>query len=255
MDVRKIGQPITASQQRSYSPSPDAGFYETYRAAFEAQQAAAANGGGTPAAKTLEGILGTTHAELSARRGVGAESQAAYAAVLNKAYSSGGIGNARQFLGSLSGAELEAVRRNHGLAAAIDPGTLSEEGAENLLLPEGYSVDLNRDGIDEVGAGRVIHFPPRDAPEDFKEAWFQATAGMGEGEMMSHSLMLHDAVYGMQIDGRQQPSLYAPDRMDSYRSIVGNYLASLEQIKGLLPDGQYERDKQFFSRLQGLLAA
>lgn len=255
MEVRKLGMPITASQRRSSRASPDQGFYEAYRTAFKAQQSGGANGAGTPAAKTLEGILGTTHTELSAMRGVSAESQAVYAAVLNTAYSSGGIGHARQFLGTLSAPELEAVRQNHGLAAPIDPGALSEEGAENLLLPEGYSVDLNHDGIDEVGAAHTVHFPPREAPENFKEAWFQATAGMDEGDMMTYGLVMHDAVYGMQINGRSQGSIYAPDSIDSYRSIVGNYLASLEEIKGLLPGGQYERDKNFFNKLHALLAS
>lgn len=60
------------------------------------------------------------------------------------------MGNARQFLGTLSAKELDAVRQNHCLADPIDTGSLSEEGAENPLLPEGYSVGLNHDGIDEA---------------------------------------------------------------------------------------------------------
>jgi len=73
--------------------------------------------------------------------------------------------------------------------------------------------------------------------------------------MMTYGLMLHDAVYGMQINGQSQGSLYAADNTDSYRSIISNYLASLEENKGFLAEGQYERDKAFFSKLQTLLAA
>ena len=255
MEIRNIGTPLTASQRHGYRETPDSGFYAAYQAAFKAQGASATNGTATLAAKSLDEILGTTHTELSAMRGVSQESQATYAAVLNKAYSSGGIENARQFLGSLSTQELEAVRQNHCLADPIDTGSLSEEGAENLLLPEGYSVDLNHDGIDEVGAARTCSFPPKDAPAEFKEAWFQATAGMDAGMMMTYGLMLHDAVYGMQINGQSQGSLYAADNIDSYRSIISNYLASLEENKGFLAEGQYERDKAFFSKLQALLAA
>lgn len=255
MEIRNIGTPLTASQRHGYRETPDSGFYAAYQAAFKAQGASATNGTTTLAAKSLDEILGTTHTELSAMRGVSQESQATYAAVLNKAYSSGGIENARQFLGSLSTQELEAVRQNHCLADPIDTGSLSEEGAENLLLPEGYSVDLNHDGIDEVGAARTFSFPPKDAPAEFKEAWFQATAGMDTGMMMTYGLMLHDAVYGMQINGQSQGSLYAADNTDSYRSIISNYLASLEENKGFLAEGQYERDKAFFSKLQALLAA
>jgi len=66
---------------------------------------------------------------------------------------------------------------------------------------------------------------------------------------------MHGAVYGLQIDGQSQSPRYAPDSMDSYRRIVGDYLASLEAQKGFLADGQYERDKRFFTRLETLLSA
>lgn len=255
MDIRSIGTPITASQRHSYRETPDSSFFQAYQAAFATQSSSGTGETGTATAKSLEDILGTTHTELSTMRGVSQESQATYAAVLDKAYSSGGIKNTRQFLGTLSAQELEAVRQNHCLADPINPAGLSEEGAENLLLPEGYSVDLNHDGIDEVGAGRTFSFPPKDAPASFKEAWFQATAGMDPGMMMTYGLMMHDAVYGMQINGQSQGSSYAADDINSYRSIVSNYLASLESNKGMLAEGQYERDKNFFSKLQALLAA
>lgn len=259
MDIRKLGSPITASQRHSYREAPDSSFYAAYQAAFQAQAAQGGetgnNTGSGNGAQALENILGTTHTELSAMRGVSAESQAVYAAVLNKAYSSGGMDNARQFLSTLSALEMDAVRQNHCLADTIDRASLSEEGAANLLLPEGYSVDLNRDGIDEVGAARTAHFPPQDAPAEFREAWFQATAGMDEGSMMTYGLMMHDSIYGLQIDGQSLGPRYAVDDMDSYREIVTNYLASLEAFKGFLADGQYERDKTFFTRLQALLAA
>lgn len=254
MDIRNVGEPITASQRRSYRETPDSGFFAAYQAAFQAQAAQGDQTATPQEARSLEQILGATHTELSAMRGVSTESQATYAAVLNKAYSANGIGNARQFLATLSALEMDAVRQNHCLAEPIDTASLSEEGAANLLLPEGYSVDLNHDGIDEVGAARTMHFPPRDAPAEFREAWFQATAGMDEGSMMTYGLMMHDSIYGLQIDGHSQGSPYAVNDMDSYRQIVTNYLASLEAFKGFLADGQYERDKAFFTRLQTLLA-
>lgn len=255
MDIRNIGKPMTASQRHSYRETPDSSFYQAYQAAFAKQSGSGASETSTSATRSLEDILGTTHTELSALRGVSQESQATFAAVLNRAYGSGGMGNARQFLGTLSAKELDAVRQNHCLADPIDIGSLSEEGAENLLLPEGYSVDLNHDGIDEVGAARTASFPPRDAPVAFKEAWFQATADMDAGMMMTYGLQMHDAIYGMQIDGQSQGSIYAADSTDSYRSIISNYLASLEENKGFLAAGQYERDRAFFSKLQALLTA
>lgn len=67
---------------------------------------------------------------------------------------------------------------------------------------------------------------------------------------------MHDAIYGLQIDGQSQGWIYAADSIDSYRSsIISNYLASLEQNKDFLAAGQYERDQAFFSKLLALLTA
>ena len=71
--------------------------------------------------------------------------------------------------------------------------------------------------------------------------------------MMTYGLMMHGAIYGMLIDGQSQGPRYAPDNMDSYRRIVSDYLASLEAQKAFLADGQYERDKHFFTQLDALL--
>ena len=126
MDIRAVGQPITASQRRSYSQTPDSSFYQTFQSAFAAaggrvaDSASGASAAGPTSAEALEAILGRTHVELSALRGVDSDSQARYAQVLDEAYGSGAMGNARQFLGSLSAEELEAVRRNHCLADPID---------------------------------------------------------------------------------------------------------------------------------------
>ncbi len=255
MEVRNVGTPITAAQRHSYRETPDSSFYSAFQSAYAAQEQRAEHSETTASDAAQADLLGNTHRELSALRGVSTESQALYAEVLNKAYSSGGMSNARQFLSSLSAGELEAVRQNHCLAERIDVTALSEEGAENLLLPEGYGVDLNRDGIEEVGIAQTMSFPPCDAPTEVKEAWFQATANMDPGQMMTYQLMMHDSIYGIRIDGQSSGLAYAPDQTDSYRQVVDNFLAALEMTKGLLPDGQYERDKAFFSQLQALLAA
>ncbi len=261
MDIRAVGQPITASQRRSYSQTPDSGFYQTFQSAFAAAggqvegTASGVSGAGPASAEALEAILGRTHVELSALRGVDSDSQARYAQVLDEAYGSGAMGNARQFLGSLSAEELEAVRRNHCLADPIDVGAISEEGARNLLLPEGYGVDMNRDGFEEVGAAFVAHFPPREAPAAVREAWFQTTASMEDGDVLTYSLMMHGAVHGLRIDGQNVPTPCKADDIDSYRQIVSNFLSALEAHRGQISSAQYERDKDFFTRLSGFLQA
>lgn len=261
MDVHSIGTPITASQRRTYRETPDSDFYQTFMAAYDAQASKAAADTSSASASdagraTLESLLGYAHTSLSAMRGVSTESQQSYAAILDKAYSSGGVDNARQFLASLSPEELDTVRRNHCLADRIDTASLSEEGARNLLLPEGYRVDLNRDGIDEVGAARTMSFPPSGAPAEFREAWFQATANMDEGSMMTYGLSMHGAIYGLQLDEASTSGPQLPvDQMASYRTVVDRFLASLESFKGFLAEGQYERDKAFYTKLQTLLQA
>lgn len=265
MDIQNLGTP-SAAQRRHYHETPDSSFYDSFQAAFAAHTAqgtphagtdSSANTSTAAAAKTgdLADILGTTHTQLSALRGVSEASQATYAAVLNRAYGSDGQHHARQFLAGLSTEELQAVQKNHCLADPINVSQLSEEGAENLLLPEGYTVDLNNDGIDEVGIGKSISIPPKAAPTAFKEAWYQATASMDEGAVMTYGLMLHGSIYGIQADGHEGNGtpVYAPDSLASYQQVVDNYLAMLESERGKLAPGQYERDKDFFSRLQTLL--
>jgi hypothetical protein len=251
----EVGSPITASQRHSYREAPDSSFYAAYQAAFQAQ---AAQGGETGTgsgngAQALENILGATHTELSAMR-ASARRARQFAAVLNKAYSSGGMDNARQFLSTLSALEMDAVRQNHCLADTIDRASLSEEGAANLLLPEGYSVDLNHDGSTRwARTHRPLPAPGR--PGGVPGSLVPGHRRDGRGQHDDYGLMMHDAIYGLQIDGQSLGSRYAADDMDSYREIVSNYLASLEAFKGFLADGQYERDKAFFTRLQTLLAA
>lgn len=257
MEIRSLGMPITAAQRRSHRETPDSSFYQTYQTAFATQQqssGAASTASSLSSSTALESILGQTHTELSAMRGVSEECQTTYANLLNRAYSSGGIGNARQFLSGLSATELDAVRQNHCLANPINVAALSEEGAENLLLPEGYSVDLNQDGVDEVGEGKTICVPPKAAPVAFKEAWYQATADMDEGMAMTYGLTIHGAIYGIPMDGQPGAPLRAPDQLETYQSLVRDYLASLDEHKGMLAEGQYERDKAFFSKLQSLLS-
>lgn len=261
--TRATGTPITLGQRQQYRETPDSGFYARYRAAFAAGEAAAepAATGGPPQAgaaanpRRLEDVLGIAHTSLSAMRGVSEASQRTYAAILDRAYAAGSPVGAREFLMRLSGEELEAVRRNHCLAGPINPASLSEEGARNLLLPEGYAVDLDANGIHEVGVGRSISFPPANAPVEFREAWFQASAGIDDGLRMGYALIMHGAMYGWNL-AESSPTARLPDNDPaSYRRVVDRYLASLEIGKSWLAEGQYERDKTFFTRLQSLLAA
>lgn len=250
---------LSATQRHLYSQTPDAAFFEAFQAAydrleeFNPSETAAPS---SPETATNVGLLcdtlGATQTELAGLRGVSLDDQREYARILDRAYGSGGMNDPTRFLQSLSSSELDVVRRIRSLADPINPGGLSDEGAANLLLPEGYSVDLNRDGIDEVGLAKTLHFPPRDAPAAFNDAWFQATRDMSFGEYATHAMTFLVAFHPPAAAGATATA--APtDQLDSYQAVVNNYLSMLDRCRGMLAEGQYERDHAFFNRLKNLL--
>ena len=246
-----------SSRTRWHYPTtqtPDESFYKQFQAAYAENRAALDTSDASAVAAPLESVLGRDHTQRGSNAGVSSESQAQYATVLNKAYASNAMDDPQKFLLSLSIQEMEAIRINHGLADTINAGQLSKEGASNLLLPEGYSVDLNNDGLEEVGAGRIMHFPPRNAPADFVDKWREVTATMDPGEEMTYSFEMHTAMFGFHIDGQTPAPHPASDKMESYRSAIKNLLENLEMSKHLNTPEWYERSKSFYSRLQALLA-
>jgi hypothetical protein len=257
MDCSGVATQLTATQRHAYSPTPPDGFFDAFQTAFEqfAQPDAAGSSvasEGDPAADSLADVLGATQTEMADLRGVGEEDQLAYAKILYEAYSGDGMSDPQSFLQSLSASELDVVRRIRCLADTIQPQALDDEGATNLLLPEGYSVDLNHDGIDEVGAAKLLHFPPRDAPPAFTDAWFEATKDCSFGDYATHSMAFLVAFHPPAATDNAASALPA-NQLESYRTIVDNYLSMLDSFRGMLPEGQYERDQPFFSRLQKLL--
>ena len=248
---------LTATQRHAYWQTPPAGFFDAFQAAFEQFEEPAGRGGSSASAPSaaslsLADVLGATQTEMADLRGVSADDQKQYAAILDEAYSDRAMDDPRKFLQSLSASELDVVRRIRCLADTINPASLSDEGASNLLLPEGYSVDLNHDGIDEVGAAKTLHFPPRDAPAAFTEAWFEATGDLGFGDYATHAMTFLLAFHPPAEAGIAGAGL-ASDRLESYRTVVDNYLSMLESCRGMLAEGQYQRDQPFFSRLRDLL--
>ncbi|MDC8829850.1 hypothetical protein [Alteromonas gilva] len=111
-------------------------------------------------------------------------------------------GSAKDFLQSLSPEELRLVQKANSLANPIEVNALSKEGAQNLLSqPDGSDlVDLNNDGIVEVGAARTIHFPPVNAPASVKAAWEEATADLAPFDKVTLELTMHHMVYGVNLD-------------------------------------------------------
>ena len=113
--------------------------------------------------------------------------QTAVDAIRDSGSASVARGGAKGFLAGLTAQDLALLQQASGLVDTINVASLSEEGAANLLLGRDMQVDLNNDGIVEVGAGRMMTFPPPNAPQAAKDAWAAATAGMSERDRMSLS--------------------------------------------------------------------
>ncbi|WP_027339261.1 hypothetical protein [Halonatronum saccharophilum] len=89
--------------------------------------------------------------------------------------------SAKDFLSTLTSTELYKIQKANNLASPINVSNLSQEGAENLFnrpVDGRELVDLNNDGIVEVGEAKSFVFPPPNAPESVKEAWEEATADL-----------------------------------------------------------------------------
>jgi hypothetical protein len=248
-----------AIQQRRMIQSPGANFFTDFKTAYKHYQPASptsspADAKPSEADTSLSDVMGLTFTEMAAVRGTSANDQTAYAAILNRAYSQGGMDDPVAFLKSLTPQEQGVVQRAHCLADPFDASTMSKEGAYNLLLPEGYQVDFNHDGIQEVGAAKTFTFPPLDAPEQVKRAWLTATQNMDEGDMITYGLEMHGMQYGINVNDQSSKALAPTDQIDSYREGVDKFLTSLEYFKASMSADQYVRDKAFFSDMKRLLA-
>ncbi|MEP1447421.1 MAG: hypothetical protein ABJK37_15060 [Paraglaciecola sp.] len=129
--------------------------------------------------------------------------------------------SAKDTLQAMTANELALVQKANSLAAPINVSSLSEEGAMNLLSQPDNSdkVDLNNDGIVEVGAARNLIFPPVNAPAYVKAAWENATADMSESDKMMLELRMHIAVFGINIEGGQPKQALSPEQQWSQKGI------------------------------------
>lgn len=98
--------------------------------------------------------------------------------------------SAKETLLTLNSQALEILQNNAHLANAIRPENLSEEGAANVLNGKDHYIDLNNDGLVEVGEAKLMIFPPLNSPKSVKDAWDAATAGMDKGDKLTFSGMM-----------------------------------------------------------------
>jgi len=129
--------------------------------------------------------------------------------------------SAKQVLAEMSQDELALLQKATSLAASIKVNSLSKEAAINLLAQPDRTgmVDLNNDGIVEVGAARTISFPPVNAPASVHAAWETATAGLSEWDKAAMELTMHISVYGIEINGQSTKQPLSPEQQWSKEGV------------------------------------
>ncbi len=167
--------------------------------------------------------------------------------------------SAKEVLNTMSKSELQLLQTATSLAFPINVNLLSKEGAINLLAQPDKTglVDLNNDGIVEVGAARNIMFPPVNAPAYVKDAWDKSTEGLSFFDKAVLELNLHISIYGVEINGMptKQPSL--PEEQWSSKNLVEWFTtlrSSLERAvkeEGWTHFNEVQRD--FYNKFETLL--
>lgn len=189
-----------------------------------------------------------------------------YGQLLLQAHQSGGYAAPKDFLQSLSGEQLEVVQNVQHLADPIDVGSLTEEGALNLLLPPAAQVDLNHDGITQSGAANGLRFPDSNTPLEVVQAWEEATAGMtfGERMMAEFRMVAPTMLSNMVVDENGAYSHhYEPGDPEwrnpraepgySYVQAAQDWLDHLDFVRPWISREQYEEQTAFWTNFKGLL--
>lgn len=229
--------------------------------------AAASTAGKAVAAKTPDSgsatrvTLSNRALDLMQKRQVSADEQDRFKDILARATAANAADAPKSFLGTLSAADMEILRKVHSLAEPIDIPSLSNEGAANLLVQPGSAEDLDNNGLTSIGAGNTFTFPPRNAPESFKAAWEATTAGMSFADIPTQmifavglaNIRVDDrtgAVRTLSPDDPEWRNPYADPAYD-YRGAVNNIMGGLEDgfKRGLLTREIYTKDMAFYGRL------
>lgn len=169
--------------------------------------------------------------------------------------------SAKEVLSSMSKQDLQQVQHAAGLVDRIQVASLSNEGALNLLSQPDKSdmVDLNNDGLVEVGVSRAIVFPPVNAPNSVKAAWDDATQGMTEQDKLVMELHMHTAVYGVHMDGISSKDALPPSEQWSDKGVeqlfdqLKSALAFAVSLDGWTSFNQTKRD--FYESFEYALAS
>ncbi len=207
------------------------------------------------------GGLDTTHPfNLPRYEQVVAESDA-FLSIVEKAVVEDGYSDPLAFVQSLSSGELATLQAMHS-TGELDPTTMSEEGALNLILPFNERQDIDNDGFVEKGHGVGWTFPPVNAPQSVHDAWAKTTEGMTAGEkMMSEAaflppMLIRDETTGQvsELERSEANNPYARANF-SFSRMVEQRLESIEAFKFDMKPEQYDFQKGFLTKFRDYLAA
>ncbi len=193
--------------------------------------------------------------------------KAGYGQILVRAYDEGAYVDPKGFLNGLSEDDLKVIQHVNRLAKPINPDSLTEEGALNLLVPRPAQVDANNDGLTQVGKGNMIRFPDSRTPEAVVNAWNETTADMSPKDKMMYELQMKLSVVTANIivdDNGQFVRQREPGDADwvnpmaadnySYQDLAQQFLDYLDYFKNQIPQDQYERDTAFWTEFKQSLA-
>ena len=154
--------------------------------------------------------------------------------------------SAKDVLNNMSTSELKLLQTATSLAAPINVNSLSKEGAINLLAQPDRTgqVDLNNDGIVEVGAARNIVFPPINSPAHVKRAWDKATEGLSPFDKAVLELNLHTSIYGVEINGVATKKPPTPEQQWSSENLIEWFVTLRNGLeRSVQDDGWTEHNK------------
>jgi hypothetical protein len=101
------------------------------------------------------------------------------------------ISNAKDFLNSLSKEEMSTLQQYTGLVDEINVGTISDEGAYNLLLHHYEKYDFDQDGLVSNGISKGQSLLPVNMPNDQKEILVQTLNEMSGEDRFKALLMIN----------------------------------------------------------------
>lgn len=121
------------------------------------------------------------------------------------------LSNAKEFLKSLSSAEMTTLQKYSSLADSIDINNISNEGAYNLLMHDNERYDFDNDGVVEVGRAKTTSVIPTNMPKQVQEAYIGAINSLSDKDRMNISLLTLDPA---RLNAMLNNTTYTPTKMD-----------------------------------------